>query len=343
MGSMSDQPIHLLMTVSFPQPLLDRLRAISPQLKIHSFPAREAEALPEDLLPEIEILYTISALPDPELVPNLRWVQLHFAGADHLLGHPLLSKEDLIITTMSGASAPQMAEFALMCMLALGHRLPQFTRGTPAERWSDDRYARFQPLELRGSTVGIVGYGSVGREVARLCHAFGAQVLAVKHDLKHLEDEGYLMEGLGDPQADIPQRIYPPQALKSMASLCDFLVITVPLTGETQGLVDEAVFQAMPPHAYLVDISRGGIVDHGALVEALNNETIAGAALDVYPIEPLPESSPLWKHENVILSPHLAGASPHYFERAADLFAANLQRYLSDRPLLNVFDPARGY
>ena len=128
-----------------------------------------------------------------------------------------------------------------------------------------------------------------------------------------------------------------------MASECDFLVLTVPLTPETRGLVNAKVFESMKDTAYLIDVSRGGVVDQGALVEALREETIAGAALDVYPVEPLPESSPLWELPNVILSPHVAGTSGKYLDRAADLFAENLRRYVANEPLLNRYDSKRGY
>lgn len=341
---MSDEkPIHILFTVSFPSELLKRVREISPDIKIHTHPTRKAEELPEDLLNRIEVLYTVSALPDPDLVPNLRWVQGHYAGIDHVADHPLVQSQEVTITTMSGASAPQMAEFALMSMLALGHRLPEIMRSTPAERWDEARYTRFEPIEMRSSTVGIIGYGSIGREIARQCQALGAEVLAIKHDLKHLTDQGYMLEGLGDPEAEIPKRIYPPEAIKSMTSLCDFVVISVPLTSETTGMVDDEVFKAMKPKSFLIDISRGTVVNHGALIEALNSGHLAGAALDVYPVEPLPESSPLWEMNNVILSPHLAGASPHYMSRAIDLFAANLKRYFADEPLLNVYTPEEEY
>jgi phosphoglycerate dehydrogenase-like enzyme len=342
MPERSERKIHLLLTMSFPQPLLDRIQAVSPDIKLHVTQARDAAAIPEDMLNQAEVLYTISALPDPDQVPNLRWVQIHYSGLDHINGNPLLSA-DVTFTTMSGASAPQMAEFALMSMLALGHRAPETLRSKPAEQWAEGRYTRFQPSELRGSTVGIVGYGSIGREIGRLCKQFGANLLATKLNLKQIQDPGYQPEGLGDPGADLPDRIYPPEALRSMVSLCDFLVICVPLTTKTQGMVNSDVLKAMKNTAYLIDISRGGVVDHGALVEVLSGGQLAGAALDVFPVEPLPESSPLWGMPNVMLSPHLAGASPHYLERAVNLFVQNLQRYLSDRPLLNVYDPLRGY
>lgn len=340
MTNMSD--IHVLITLPFSELLVERLQEVAPVYKIHVRPTKIAEHLPTDLLPEIEVLYTLTALPEPETAPKLRWIQLHFAGVDHVAGHNLLHS-DLQITTLSGAAAPQIAEFALMCILAQGRRLPAIMRDPLEVRWGDDRYKRYRPMELRGSTVGIVGYGSIGRELARLCRTFGASVLATKRDLKRLDDEGYTLNGLGDPGAELPDRIYPPQALRSMVSSCDFIVVTVPLTPETRGMVDERVFQGMKPTAYLVDVSRGGVVDHGALVEALNEKRLTGAALDVYPVEPLPESSPLWDMPNVILSPHVAGASEHYNERAADLFAENLHRYHVGRPLLNLYSPDRDY
>jgi phosphoglycerate dehydrogenase-like enzyme len=339
---MSESDIHVLLTVPFPPALIERIQAVSPRLKITSHATSDAEDLPEDLLQEIEILYTLSALPSADLVPNLRWIQTHYSGVDHIIGHPLLSS-DLMITTMSGASAPQLAELTLAFILAMSHHMLKIILSNPEERWAPGRLKRYQPAELRGSTVGIVGYGSVGREIARLCQAFGASVLATKRDLKTLTDDGYSLEGLGDPESEIPNRLYPPQALRSMVSLCDFVIITLPLTQETQGIYDGAVFEAMKPSAYLIDISRGGIVDHGALVEALNLGRLAGAALDVYPIEPLPVSSPLWEMENVILTPHIGGSSPLYLDRAIQLFSVNIQRYLSEMPLLNLYDPSREY
>ena len=334
--------ILVAITVPFADQQVERLRAVSPRLRFHVQHAHAAKDIPPEVLREIEVLYTVRTMPEPEMVPNLRWIQFHYAGVDHVSDHPLL-QSPVLITTLSGAAIPQMAEFAMMCMLALGRRLPGMIRDKEAKRWAEDRFERFGPAELRGATVGIVGYGSIGREIARLCRAFGAKVLAVKRDLKNLADPGYAMAGLGDPGAGLPERIYPPQALRSMAAECDYVVVTTPLTDETRGMVDRKVLQNMKPTAYLVDLSRGGVVDHGALIEALSEKRIAGAALDVYPVEPLPESSPLWEMPNVILSPHVAGASGDYMERAAAVFAENLRRYVNDESLLNRYDPSRGY
>jgi phosphoglycerate dehydrogenase-like enzyme len=337
------EDIRVLMTVGVPEEELERVRALSPRVDLIQQSAEELDGLPEGALDQVEVLYASFELPEPERLPNLKWVQLHFAGMDHVVDHPLLSHEGIAVTTLSGAAAPGVAEFVLMSMLALGRRLTTMMRDKAAHRWAEKRFERYRPVELRGSTVGIVGYGSIGREVARLCQNLGATVLAVKRDLKSLKHEGYRFEGLGDPHADIPERIYPYQAIGSAASLCDFLVIAVPLTAETRGLVDEKVLERMKSSAFLVDVSRGGVVDHGALVEALSQGALAGAALDVYPIEPLPERSPLWEMDNVILSPHVAGTSGRYFELAMRLFAENLSRYLAGKPLLNRFDAERGY
>jgi phosphoglycerate dehydrogenase-like enzyme len=339
---MNNEQIKILTTISIPETELERIHAVSPRIKVYVHPTRNYSEIPEQLLDSVEILYTMHSLPEPEQVPNLRWIQAHTTGVDQFQGHPLLNS-DVIVTTMSGSSAPQMAEFALMCLLALGHRLPQIMRSSSQKQWAEGRYTRFEPAELYGSTVGILGYGSIGREVSRLCRAFGAMVLATKRDLKHLTDEGYTMEGLGDLEANLPDRLYPPEATRSMVSLCDYVVITLPLTLKTQGFVTGEVIKSMKAGSFLIDISRGGILDHGALIEALNNGHLAGAGLDVYPVEPLPESSPLWEMQNVILSPHLAGSSPHYFTRAIDLFTLNLGQYLTDRPLLNRYDPKQGY
>lgn len=334
--------VLVLMTVRFPDALLQRIRAVSPRLRVELHPASSSAELPGGLLPDVEILYTVRVLPDPESVPSLRWIQFHYAGVDHVAEHPLL-RGDVRVTTLSGAAMSQVAEYVLMALLALGRRVPRLERDRTDKRWAENRFERFCPSDLKGSTVGIVGYGSVGREVARLCRAFGAAILATKRDVLHPDDDGYGFDHQGDPAAELPARLYPPQALASMAAECDFLVVTVPLTSETRGLVGRNVLQKMKPTACLVDVSRGGVVDHNALIEALSEKRLGGAALDVFPVEPLPASSPLWEMPNVLLSPHIGGASDRYYEQAAALFVTNLQRYLADQPLLNEFDPRRGY
>jgi len=182
-----------------------------------------------------------------------------------------------------------------------------------------------------------------GRELARLLRALGSTVLATKRDVMHPADSGYMIPGLGDPGGDMFHRLYPSQAVKSMFKECDFVVVGLPATPETRGLIGAEELAALKPSAYLVNIARGGIVDQSALITALQEKRLAGAALDVFTEEPLHANSPLWKMPNVIISPHIGGMSVNYNRRALDLFTENIKRYLTGSLLLNRYDVKKGY
>lgn len=340
---MASNPVEVLITVPFPDEILARLREVSPRFRVTLERVKKAEEVSSETWQKAEVLYTEGVLPNPEQVPTLRWVQFHQAGLDGWLEEPVLQKPGLVVTSLSGAAAPQIAEYVLMMLLNQGHRLPGLLEAQRQAEWPADRVRRFSPQELRGSTVGIAGYGSIGRETARLVHAFGATILATKRDLMHPQADRYLPPGMGDPEGSLVRRLYPPQALHSMLKDCDFVVIALPLTSETAGLFGAKALAAMKPGAFLVDVSRGGILDHNALLAALRDRKLAGAALDVFPEEPLPADSPLWKAPNLFITPHIAGLSPHYNQRAADLFAENLERYLKGEPLLNQVELDTGY
>ncbi len=336
-------PVQILITLSLAESLVTRLGNISPRLKITMSRARRTEEVPLDVWEQTEVLYTSRVLPAPEQAPNLRWIQFHWAGIDHVVDAPILHKPELVATTLSGAAASQVAEYVVMMLLNMGHRFPDLFAHQRRGEWPKDRWERFSPKELRDSTVGIIGYGSIGRQIARLLHPFGARILAIKRDVMHPEDYGYAPTRWGDLRGDLVNRLYPPQALRSMLKECDFVVISLPLTPETQGYVTAEALAVLKPGAFLVDVSRGGILDQDALVAALKERKIAGAALDVFPEEPLPDDSPLWKVNNVILTPHISGITPQYDERAVELFAENLSRYLAGLPLYNRYDPELGY
>lgn len=336
-------PIETLITVPFSEHLVNRLQGISPKLNVISMPAGRVEDIPAEMWARTEVLYTASVLPTPEQVPALRWIQFHFAGIDRHIANPLLEKENLQITTLSGAAMSQMAEYVMTMMLALGHKVQALGNYQKKAEWPKDRYDRFEPFEIRGKTIGLVGYGSIGRQVARLLQPFGATVLAAKYDAMQPQDHGYMLDGLGDPHGDFVHRMYPFQALASMLKECHFLIASVPLTPRTRGLIGVKALNALKPGAYLIDISRGGVIDHAALLETLKSGKLAGAALDVFPEEPLPANNPLWQMPNVIITPHISGSSPHYEERAVQLFSENLHRYLGNLPLYNLFDRHRGY
>ncbi|MFC2026250.1 D-2-hydroxyacid dehydrogenase [Chloroflexota bacterium] len=337
------ETIEVLITKPFSEAQISPIEESSSRLNITVMKARSAGDIPQDIWDQVEILYTDSVLPDEGQAPKLNWIQFHWAGVDHIVDSPFLSKPGLIATTLSGAAASKVAEYVIMMFLALGSHLPDMYIHQLRAEWPQDRWKRFRPLEIRGSTIGIVGYGSIGRQIARLCNEMGAHVLASKHNAKQPVDPGYMPEGFGDPGGDLVKRLYPAQALRSMFRECDFVVITVPLTPETRGMVSSDQIAAMKHGVYLVDISRGGVIDHSALIKALQDGRIRGVALDVFPEEPLPEGSELWKIPNVIITPHISGITPYYDDRALELFTENLKRYLTDKPLFNLIDLSKGY
>jgi len=341
---MPDQ-IPVLVTTEFSDELLDSFRAVSDRIQLHYYPAREAKDVPEDLWAQAEVLYTDSAVPAPEQAPALRWIQTHFAGVDQLVDQPIASSDSVVITSASGIHATTMAEYTFMMMLSLGHRLLTALRLQSVSEWAPDTKRDWLvPQELRGSTLGIVGYGSIGREIARLACAFGMDVLAIKRNvLDPVDGSGYALPGTGDPDGAYFTRLYPPEALHTMVRDCDFVVVATPLTDATRLMFDAQAFAAMKPTAFLINIGRGGVVDEDALRAALQEGTIAGAAMDVFAAEPLPEDSPLWKLPNLIITPHISGTAANYNEKAAALFVENLTRYVARRDLLNVVDAARGY
>ena len=333
--------IEVLVTASFPENLLTKLQAISDDIKVEQYVGPNGR-YPEDHPTTAEILYTYGNLPNPEVAPNLRWVQLHSAGINHILDKPFW-ESDILFTTVSGIHAPNMAQYALTQILAWAGRVPTWFKVKNEGVWPTNRWDNYLPTELRGQTLGIIGYGSIGRELARLAKAFGMTILATKRDARQIKDNGYIIPGTGDPEGDLPNRIYPGEATRSMVAECDYVVNTVPDTEKTHHLFNEDMFRAMKSTAYFINIGRGGTVNEKDLVRALKKGWIAGAGLDVFEEEPLPSESPLWQLENVILTPHTSGFTPAYDERATDLFAENLRRYLHGKPLLNLVNRETGY
>jgi phosphoglycerate dehydrogenase-like enzyme len=335
--------VEILITFPLADELINRLRGISPQLHINVSPAKKPESISNDVWEKIDILFTDNVIPVVDRTQNLKWIQFMSAGLDYWAGSEIFSKSGLLITSLSGAGASQMAEHVMLMMLALGHRLPAMMTSQRKSEWPKDRIEKFQPLELRGASVGIVGYGSIGRQLARLLVPFGATVLATKRDAKSPDEHGYLPEGLGDPTGSLVHRLYPAEALKSMLKISDFIVVCVPLTTKTRGLFNSSTFASIKPGAFLIDVSRGKIVEPGGLLKALQEGKLAGAALDVFPEEPLPVDSPLWGMPNVIITPHIADNSANFDQRACELFSENLHRFLAGIPLYNLYNHELGY
>ncbi len=338
---MSDsERIFVTVAIDFSDAIIDDLREISPRLRVE----RHFPQVSPDVVAKTEVLYTTGFYPEPELAPKLRWIQMNSAGMSHAFNKAIVKAEDIIVTSTSGIHATNMAHYCLMTMLMFNYNMRSAFELQGRAEWLDNRHAVFSPVDMGRQTVGIIGYGSIGRELARLASAMGMKVIASKRDLSTTaEVNAYTLPGTGDPSGDIPDRIYPAETIASLAKDCDYLVVTVPHLDATEGLIDEAVLHAMKKTAVLINVSRGAVVDEAALISALSAGTIAGAALDVFEEEPLPASSPLWSLDNAIITPHISGFTRDYHEKAARVFKENLRRYLENRPLLNQLDRARGY
>ncbi len=308
-----------------PETELDRVRAIAPDMRL--LVTRDRDEV-EGVLDEIEI--AAGGFPR-DLFPrarNLRWFQQWGAGADWLLRQPEAVELDFVLTNASGVHTIPISEHILAFLLAFGRGFHRAMRAQVRREWFSYKQQR-AIFELVGKTMLLVGVGAIGGRTAELATALGMRVLGVRRD----------------PTASVPgvEAMFDPDQLLDLLPEADFVVLTVPLTHETQGMIGERELRAMKPAAYMINIGRGGIVREDVLIRALREGWIAGAGLDVFETEPLPEDSPLWEMENVIITAHYAGATPCYTERAMGIFLDNLQRYRSGEPLRNVVDKRIGY
>jgi phosphoglycerate dehydrogenase-like enzyme len=317
--------------------LLASLRQVSPRLVIEAHRGSEVEKLGPGIWRDVEVLFTTDPLPPEGAAPNLRWVQGYYAGVDRWGKLPFTLP--YIFTTTSGIHV-HVAELVMTLMLAFARKLRLLLENQQKAAWPADRFTTFEPYELRDSTVGIIGYGVIGRQVGTICRAFGMRVLAVDRPEVLTVEPPWRLPGSGTA---VPDRLYDPSDIKSVLKESDYVVLCVPYTPQTQGMINADTLAVMKPTAVLINVARGNVVDEPALIEALKAGKIRGAGLDVYTEEPLPSTSPFWKLPNVIACPHVAGLSPHYLARAVTLFAENLRRYLAGEPLLNVVQKERGY
>jgi phosphoglycerate dehydrogenase-like enzyme len=251
---------------------------------------------------------------------HLDWIQALGTGVDSILGLPSLPKR-VLLTSTRGIHGPQMSEMAILFMLALTRRFPDMVRNQDKAVWE-----RWPGELLRQKTVGILGLGAVGEEIARKCKAFGMTVYGINRSEKRV---------------DAVDRFFSLDGLLTVAQEADYFIVVVPLTPQTRGMVGAEVFSAMKPTAFLLNLARGPVVDEKALIQALESKSIAGAALDVFDEEPLRPNHPLWRMENVIVTPHVGGASTSYVTQALPILRENLRRYLRGgrHTLINLVEP----
>jgi phosphoglycerate dehydrogenase-like enzyme len=274
-------------------------------LTIH--PAIKEEEI-GDFIGKAEILLTHRISDDSmKKALKLQWIQATTTGVDYLVNLPSLRKE-VLLTSTRGIHGPQMSEMAILLMLALSRNLPRVIQNQARRVWD-----RWPGKLLYQKKAGIVGLGAVGKEIAKKCKAFGMTVYGVATRKREVEGVDHS---------------YGPEGLLQVLEVVDYLILVVPNTPWTSKMIGEKELSLMKPTAYLINIARGEIVDEEALVHALKSGKIAGAALDVFNTEPLPEDHPFWELENLILTPHLGGMNENYVAQVLSIFEENLRRFL---------------
>jgi len=260
------------------------------------------------------------------MCPNVRWVHSRSAGLEKTL-FPELIESAAPLTNGSGVFSPALGEFVLAAILYFAKDFGRMLRNQMAGVWE-----AFDVMPISGETVGIVGYGDIGRAVATRVRPLGMAVLALKRHVGPSQGADPLVE-----------QMYSPDRRIEMISRCDYVVVAAPLTPETRAMIDEPEFAAMKPTAVVINVGRGPLIREEALVRALSQGRIKGAALDVFDHEPLPEGHPFYKLENVLMSPHCADHTPDWLDRAMQFFIAQFERFQRGEQLMNVVDKNLGY
>lgn len=280
----------------------------------------------EAMLAETDIIYGFR--PPQNVISRatkLKWIQTMLAGVDHFLT-PDIVRSRVIVTNMSGVHASPVSETAFSMMLMFAKQAPFCFLNKQQKKWE-----RFIPMLLRGKTIGIIGLGNIGRELARMSKAFGMRVIGTRRTAKRGERMRYV------------DLIVPVSEFKTLLAESDFVVLMLPNAPGTQKMIGEIEFKVMKPTAYLINVGRGSTVDEEMMVRALEEGWIAGAGLDAYTVEPLPGESKLWELSNVIVSPHVSGRLANYDEVVTELFCDNLKRYLNGKRLRNIVNKKMGY
>jgi phosphoglycerate dehydrogenase-like enzyme len=308
---------------------VERLEKNFPQLEIVHLTSYERAS---EEIRNAEIVIAWSIRPEQfKAAAKLRWIHSP-AAAVHQLMFPELIKSDVILTNAREVHGPVVAEHVIALIFALAKKIPDAVRLQQRHVWGQEIMwrGRPSPRELAGATLGLVGVGSIGREVAKRASALGMRIVAVR---EHPEK--------GKP--DGVEQVYASADLETLLQQSDYVVLAVPVTASTQKIMNAERFSKMVPSACLINVGRGPLVDEAALAHALHNHQIGGAALDVFEQEPLPADSPLWDLENLLITPHTAGLTEKLWDRHYALFSEDLRRYLAHQPLLGVVDKNKGY
>ncbi|KAF1812144.1 2-hydroxyacid dehydrogenase [Eremomyces bilateralis CBS 781.70] len=358
------KPEKLLCVLPLPAPpnLEQQMKEKHPEMDFeyifHRFDTRNALACVKDIVPpekfqSATVLVTLTMLPDPADCPNLELIHVFSAGTNHIANHPIFTNTKIPICTATGVHGPQIAEWVLMTLLAHNHLLPRMYEFQKKHLWERERTMEFHRVrDLVGQRIGVLGYGSIGRQIARVSKAMGMDVIAYtatpKKTPEARQDSGYIVPGTGDPDGSIPSAWFGGLDKDSLHNFLeqdiDVLVLSLPLTAKTRHLLGEAEFEILAKkQAFLVNISRGEIIDQPDLIRALEKGSLRGAALDVTDPEPLPKDDPLWDAPNILIAPHISGVGSAYSERAFQILDINLTRRAKGEKLINVVQRERGY
>jgi len=326
---------QILIDVPLCQAAMEQLQTTAGVHLVVADPIAETpRVLPPDILRKTNVLFCSQPPTNFNDLTALEWIQLCSSGFEQLLGLGL-PERNVRATNAQGVFDVPIAEWCVAMMINLARDLRGMIRNQERGIW--DRGARFQ-REIRGLTVGFWGYGGLARQTARLCKtALGLKIHVLTRQGVKTRHNNYCVPGTGDPEGALPDTVFTMDKKKEFLSQLDFLILSVPLTSTTRGMVGESELKSLPATAFLLNPARGPLVQEQALLRAIEEGWIAGAALDTHFQYPVPPEHPLWKFPNVLMTPHIAGSSlsPFFLPRIWDLFSQNAGRFLRGEPLLN--------
>lgn len=325
--------LNILVDMPVEESQLKRLQTM-PGCHVEAIPSRESPGpLPRRLVQDKHVIFCTYPPANIEDCSALQWIQISSVGYDQLLDLGLVER-GVRASNAQGIFDVPIAEWNIAMMFQLARDMPGMFRNQERQVW--DRSSRFQ-TEIRGSTVGLWGYGGIGRETARLAKAMGMHIHVLVRESVKERNLSYCVPGTGDPAGVLPDRVFPADRQTEFLQQLDFLILALPLTKQTEGMIGEAQLRALPSSAFILNPSRGPIIAPDPLLRALREQWIAGAALDTHYHYPMPPGHPLWSFSNVIMTPHISGSSSstHFKTRIWTIFTENVSRYMARQPLLN--------